>query len=271
MIIAESKYDVNDNVWADTVKGDSIHISDAKSGKKGYYCKGCKKEMQAVKSRIQYRMSYFRHDAIAVRGQRKCTYSDETFRHKLAKELLLQLKHIKVPAVYKYPPKGFDGLSFLINEATLLEAYIVKTEQTFYEDESGNIKWGSNKGTDEKFLLIKPDVVFFDNVDKPILFIEFVATHGIKALKLSKLRRLGINTIQVKIPKDSREAIQQSFYTTERTKWIYNYDEANTEYVAISEGNATGVSSTDEDQRRLFTENFNCRQSQINNLIRRTK
>lgn len=268
---AESKYDIGDNVWADTVTGESIHISDAKSGKKGYYCKGCKKEMQAVKAQIQYRMSYFRHDPVAVRGERKCTYSDETFRHKLAKELLLLLKHIKVPAVYKYPPKGEDGLKYLIKETELIEAHYVRTEQIFYEDEAGNVQWGSKKDVDEKHLLLKPDAVFFDNVDKPILFIEFVATHGINGPKLAKLRRLGINTIQVRVPKDSKEAIEQSFYTTERTKWIYNYEEANTDYVSVPSGNSEGVSPSDEDQRRLFAENFNCRQSQINNLIRRVK
>ncbi len=267
----ESKYDLGDNVWADTVAGESIHISAAKSGKKGYYCKGCKKEMQAVKAQIQYRMSYFRHDAVAVKGDKKCTYSDETYRHKLAKELLLLLKHIKVPAVYKYPPKGVDGLKFLIKEAELIEAYYVRTEQTFYEDEEGNITWGSNKNVAEKHLLLKPDAVFFDNVDKPILFVEFVATHNINGPKLAKLRRLGINTIQVRVPKDSREAIEQSFYTTERTKWIYNYEEANSDYVKVSSGNSEGILPSDEDQRRLFTENFNCRQSQINNLIRRIK
>lgn len=268
---AESKYDIGDNVWADTVTGESIHISDAKSGKKGYYCKGCKKEMQAVKARIQYRMSYFRHDPVAVKGEKKCTYSDETFRHKLAKELLLLLKHIKVPAVYKYPPKGIDGLKFLIKEAELIEAYSVRTEQIFYEDESGSIKWGSNKNVDEKYLLLKPDAVFFDTVDKPILFIEFVATHGINGPKLAKLRRLGINTIQVRVPKDSREAIEQSFYTTERTKWIYNYEEANTDYISVPSGNSEGILPSDEDQRRLFAETLNCRQSQVSNLIRRIK
>lgn len=266
----QDNYD-NNNVYARNIKDDIIHVSIAESGKKGYYCLGCGKEMQAVKSKFANRISYFRHDPKAVKGIRKCTYSDETHRHKIAKEILLHLKHIKVPAVYKYPPKGNDGPASFVKNGSLVEANSVGIEITFYEDAQCNIGWGSNPSIKDRFLIIKPDVTFFDSDGKPILFIELVATHKVNAEKKVKLRRLGVDTIQVKIPKDSPESIQESFYSTENTKWIYSYDEECAEYVPISSRNTEGVSSIDEDQRILFEESFKCRQVQINNLIRNIK
>jgi hypothetical protein len=266
----QEKYDDN-NVYARNIKDDVIHVSIAESGKKGYYCLGCGKEMQAVKSKYANRISYFRHDPKAVKGIRKCTYSDETHRHKLAKEILLHLKHIKVPAVYKYAPKGTDGAATFVKNSVLIEAHSVGMEVTFYEDSECNIGWGSNPDIKDKFLLIKPDVTFFDTNGKPILFIELVATHKVSSEKKIKLRRLGVDTIQVKIPKDSPESIQNSFYSTEYTKWIYSYDEECAEYVPVSSGNTEGIPSIDEEQRKLFEESFKCRQVQINNLIRNIK
>lgn len=267
----EEKYDKTDNVWAETTQGTPIHISKAISGRKGYFCLGCKKEMLAVKPKIQFRKEHFRHDHFAVKGEKKCTYSDETYRHKLAKELLQRLKHIQVPAVYKFPPPDLEGLKMLIKASEFIEAASIGVELTFYDDENGNLQWGSKKDIDKKYLLIKPDITFFDTEGEPLLFIELVATHGVNDQKMVKLKRLGVNTIQVRIPKDSEEAIEQSLYSTEFTKWIFNYEEERTEYVSISNGRAEAISPLDEEQRNLFTETFNCRQSEIKSLIRRVE
>lgn len=260
-------YDDN-NVYARNLQGIEIHITEAESGAKGYFCLGCDRELQAVKSNLKNRISYFRHAPSDIKIERKCTYSDETHRHKLAKRILLQNKYIKVPPVYKFPPKGVDGLANFLKDSEVVNAYNIRSEVTFYEDESGNIKWNQNAGVDEKFLIVKPDIVFFDITGEPILFIELVATHGINAEKLAKLKRIGIDTIQVSIPKDSPESIEKSFNTTERTKWIYNHVEERTQYIPISETNSKGISSIDEQQRILFDESFKCRQAQVNNLIR---
>ncbi len=80
------------NVYASNVEDKIIHISEARSGKKGYFCLGCSREMQAVKSKIENYRSYFRHDPKGVEPNRKCTYSDETHRHKLAKDILQQIE-----------------------------------------------------------------------------------------------------------------------------------------------------------------------------------
>lgn len=255
------------HVYANKINGETIHISEATSGR-GYFCLGCDRGMQAVKSAIKNRASYFRHDAEAVKNQPKCTYSDETHRHKIAKTFLQLSKRIKVPAVYKYPPKGSSGLATLLQPAKYIEAATVKVERTFYEDTNGEIKHGSNVKIPEKHLLIKPDVTFFDKNDNPILFIEIVATHKITDEKRVRLKRLGIDTIQVIIPKDSPEAIENIFKITDKTQWVYNYEEQCKEYVPTPTSSTEGILSGDELQRKLFEESYDCRAAQIKQLIR---
>ncbi len=260
-------YDEN-NVYAKNVKDEVIHVSIVESGRKGYFCLGCGKEMQAVKSKLANRISYFRHDAKAVKGNKKCTYSDESYRHKIAKEMLLLEKVIKVPVLYKYPPKGISGLAIKLKDARLIEAASVQKEVSFYEDESGTVCWEKKIDSTNKFLLVRPDITFFDKDGNPILFIEIVVTHKVSIEKRVKLKRLGIDAIQVRIPKDSPEAIKEAFYTTEFTKWIYNSYEESNNYVSIPIADPKGISSIDQEQRDLFEESFLCRQSQIKNLIR---
>jgi hypothetical protein len=256
------------NVYARNVEAKVIHVSEASSGRRGYYCLGCDREMQAVISTKSNRISYFRHDAQNVDIKLKCTYSDETYRHKLAKEILQRIKSIKVPPLYKYPPKGVNGVANFLNESETIEAFSVGIEVCFYEDENGEIQSGRNGKMDNKFLLIQPDVTFFNKDLKPILFIELVATHGIKQDKLIKIKRLGIDTIQVNIPKSSPEDIENAFYTTDKTKWVYNERQERTEYIQFSGPNTEGISPIDELQSKLFEETFECRAAQIRNLIR---
>jgi hypothetical protein len=263
------KSEVINNVYAYNVKMEEIHISEAKSGRNGYYCLGCQKEMQAVKSQLPNRISFFRHDHNASKGLPKCTYSDETYRHKLAKQLLIALKRVKVPALYKYPPKDIDGMPMLLSDSKFIEAEYVRPELYFYENELGEVMWGRSSSSEEtKYLLLKPDIVFFDKEDKPILLIELVVTHKITPKKQLDLKRLGIDTIQVTIPKDSQENIERTFTVTERTKWIYNYGQDITEYIPISNQHSEGILPIDEDQRKLLEESAKCRKAQINNLIR---
>jgi hypothetical protein len=257
------------NVFAKKVDDAVIHISDAESGRNGYFCLGCGGIMQAKKGKIM--VHHFSHEPKDVTRIGKCTYSDETYRHKLAKEVLQRIKQIKVPAVYKFPPKDFAGVANKIKDSETIYASKVGIELYFYESEDGTIKYTNSSNwteDDKKFLIIKPDVTFFNSENKPILFIEIVATHKVNDEKLSKIRKLGINTVQVTIPKDSAAEIENTFSKTERTKWIYNHEEAKSEYIRISIGDAEGVSLIDELQRELFEESFRCRASQIRNFIR---
>lgn len=256
-----------DNVYALNLQDEEVFIGDVERGRKGYFCIGCKREMQAVKPKTASIRPYFRHDVKALKDGKKCTYSDETYRHKLAKEILQINKKIKVPTVYKYPPKGVDGWPNLISEAKIVEAHSVGIERYFYEDENGRISFGKNDESASKYLLLKPDVTFFDKNLNPILFIELVATHKVSEEKKIKLSRLGIDTIEITIPKDSPEAIGKALNSTNHTKWIYNYEQEITPYIPIPKSSTEGIQPIDEIQRRLFEESYKCRAAQIGNLI----
>ena len=261
--------DKEQNVFAKKVDDSIIHISDAESGRNGYFCLGCSGIMQAKKGKVM--VHHFSHEPKDVTRIGKCTYSDETYRHKLAKDVLQRIKQIKVPAVYKYPPKDFEGVVNKIKDSETTYASKVGIELYFYEDGDGTIKYNNNSDwteNDKKFLIIKPDVTFFNSENKPILFIEIVATHKVNDEKLSKIRKLGINTVQVTIPRESAQEIENTFYKTERTKWLYNNEEAKFDYIRIPIRDAEGISPIDELQRELFEESAKCRASQIKNFIR---
>lgn len=44
-------YNEQDNDWANNIERNPIHITQAESGAKGYYCMGCGKVINAVKER----------------------------------------------------------------------------------------------------------------------------------------------------------------------------------------------------------------------------
>tara|TARA_R110002020_G_scaffold293535_5_gene509218 strand:- start:150176 stop:151528 length:1353 start_codon:yes stop_codon:yes gene_type:complete len=257
---------ITDWAFTDTFT-DRIHVSQARSGLNGYYCLGCKKEMQAVKGKI--REHYFRHHAKDVKNDyTECVRANKKYRERIAGDILQRLKRIKVPAVYKYPPRGSNGLLNKLTEATWIEAAKVKSELTFYEDENCEIMYGRNPDIEERFMTVRPDITFFDAGGKPILFIEFLVTHKIDEDKKNKLCRFGINTVQIIIPKKSEEDIERVLKSSSHTKWVYNEIEANTEYIYFSDTSDGGVWEIDDDQRKLFEESYRCRKNQITNLIR---
>ena len=258
-----------DNDWAKNVEDEYIHISNAKSGAMGYYCLGCDKEMQAVKRKVNNYKSYFRHHATGVDTSKiECVHASRVYREKLAFFYFLRTKKITVPAVLKYPPKGVEGFPMLINQKETITAHKVEREVTFYEDENGKIHRGKNPSVDNRFLWIRPDAVFFDKEDNPILFIEFVITHKPDTDKLNKLQRLGINTVQIIIPKLSEEEIEREISKASKIKWTYNEIESNTKYIPAHTGNSEGILQIDEEQRKLFEESYKCRTAQLGNLLR---
>ena len=256
------------NEYAKNVKGEHLFIMDAESGRKGYWCIGCDAEMEAVRRKKNLlHKSYFRHIAKdKKKGEIPCTFSNQDFRHNLAIDILHRTKRIKVPNLYKYTPDGKSAK--LIQEAKFIEAHSVKAELSFYEDDDGNVLFGKNLEIDNKNLLIRPDVTFFDIQGKPILLIEIVVSHKLNDEKKAKIRRLGIDTIQIIIPKDSPENIAQNFLVTKNTKWVFNHVEQNTNYFQLPSGNTEGISQIDELQMGLLRESIICRRNQISNLIR---
>lgn len=257
------------NDWAKDITDDPIHISNAISGLNDYYCLGCEKEMQAVKFKNPAFQSYFRHHAHNINKDNvECVFSSRVYRERLAEQILRRLKELKLPEVYKYPPKGFTGNPILLAEKTTIQAASVIAQLSFYEDENGEVKWGKNPEIEDRYLLIRPDVTFFDKEEKPILFVEFVITHKLPDDKKVKLKRLGINTVQIIIPKVPEEEIEKCLKSVTKVKWVYNEIESNTDYIPVLEGNSEGIPFIDEEQRKLFEESYSCRASQVSNLIR---
>lgn len=270
----DKKYEVEtNNDWAKNIKEEHLFIDNAISGRRGYFCIGCDKEMEAViRKKNRNHRSYFRHVPVDVATDDKpCTFSNRQYRETLATDILQRLKSIKVPNVYKFPPKGVEGTPMLLEKAKYITAHSVKSQITFYEDINGEIKFGKNPEIEERFLLIRPDVVFFDAKGQPILLIELVITHKVDEEKKVKLRRLGLDTVSVIVPKSSAQEIEDNFKTTKRIKWEYNGNEANTEYVQPSKGTGEGILEFDEEQRRIFQESYTCRKSRLNNTIRSIK
>lgn len=263
-----------DNVYAWNENFKEIYIKDVpkeENGiKKNYFCLGCKRQMQAIKGDVI--KQHFKHHVKPNSTEKKCTYRDETYRHFLAKTNAIDLKRIKVPAVYKYPPNKEDGKAFLIKEATFIEAHSVVNEHYIYENENGEISVSKNfNEKEDKYLFIKPDTIFLDQKGKPLLIIEFVATHRPDQNKLVKLKRLGIDAIQVSVPKSSPEDIRELFFKTNRTKWIYNHEESKTDYLQFSNSHSGGISEFDHEQRKLYEEGYNCRKAQLGDFIRTIK
>lgn len=254
------------NEYAKDNFGNHVYILDVEKGQKGYWCIGCGFEMQAVHGTIENRKKYFRHVAKDVNIERNCTFSNEEYRHKLAIEILQFTKRIKVPNLYCFSQDGKKKI--LLEESKYIEADHVRAELTFYEDDDGNIKWGKNPDLVNKNLLIRPDLTFFNAKEEPLLLLEIVVSHKIDDEKKVKLKRLGINTIQIKIPKDSEENIKKGLETSVNTQWVYNNEQERSNFIQISKRDRTQLLPVDELEKRLFRESFECRKSQLGNLVR---
>lgn len=261
-----------ENVFAFNDEFKIIYIDDVayvdRGTHKKYFCLGCKRQMQAVKPQT-LRKAHFRHHVKPNSNETKCTYSDETYRHQLAKANAIDLKKIKVPSVYKFSPNKNEEKAFLIKESEFIEAHSVINEHYLFENDNGEIQVAKHYNELEgNHLFIKPDTIFLDENKNPILIVEFVATHKPDQQKLMKLKRLGINAIQVSVPKSSPEEIKDLFFKTNRTKWLFNHEENKADYFQLSESNARRVFEIDFEQRRLFEEGYACRKAQLGDFIR---
>jgi hypothetical protein len=247
--------------------GIEVHISEATSGR-GYSCIGCDRDMQAVRHKMQGYTDYFRHDAKYVNTGNKCTFSDHTYRKSIAINYLQSKKLIKVPSIFKFNADDIDAMPLLLEPPRTIEAYEAKTNLLFYENSNGEVVIAETMPENDCNLLFKPDIVFFDRTRRPILLIQIVLKFTITNETKANLRRIGINTLQITLPKESREAIINSLSQTGRSKWIYTNEQQFTEYVQPSSRNIDRGEPVDEFERRLHEESAICRINQIANLIR---
>jgi hypothetical protein len=276
MAYEEKKYDSDEHFDYAFRQRDQkkIHISEVppeEKGKKGYRCLGtnCGNQLVAVPVRKNPKHKpYFRHAPINLKkGEKACSFSNRKYREALASSILTRLRRIKVPPIYKVNPQNSDEYK-LIEESKFVDADSVQSEVTFYEDKEGVIQHGKNPQIDKKFIVRRPDVVFFNKEKQPILFIELVVTNKLTDDKIADLYRLGIDTIQIKIPKTSEEDIEQCFQTIKNTKWVYNEKESKTNYLQIPRRDSQRILESDELENRLFKESYNCRVFRVKDTIR---
>lgn len=256
------------NVYAKDRKGEWIYIDDSISGKMGYFCPGCGLEQEAViqtkrrKNGIM-RKSFFRHCAQKDDTQKRCVYSDETYRHKLAKEIIQILMKVKVPAIYvKNPDNNKEERK--VRDASFVEPYKITIEKNVYKDENGNIRFGNGEG------YIRPDVIFLSITGYPILFIELVATHKVDPEKLAKVKRIGVDTIQINIPAASPKDIEHAFLVTTYTKWIFCNEKQRSKYWELPSSPNIGIQKVDGFERKLerSEKSFRCREAEVKLFIR---
>lgn len=258
-----------------------ISISDANSGANGYFCLGCRRELLARKGKRND--PHFAHLATnKATGEKQCNYSSETYRHNKAKEILLRLKSVRVPAVYAAYPSNYEGQVPRLAKACNVIAVTVLAEHNVYLNEVGSIKWGP-KNKDEPFddqggkwePLVRPDIIFLDATNKPILFIELAATHFASEKKLARLHLLKIDTIEVSIPKSFEpEKIESLFSVTSNTQWLYNAQRAAYRFdPAAARTSADGSIGTSDLGGGIYEqgETIRCRRSRLENALRHLK
>ena len=254
--------------YAKDAEGNIVLIRDARSGRGGYYCFDCHKELQAVHRHVPRTVSYFRHDPkYAAEPGFRCAYSDETTRHQLGKQILQRLARIKVPAVVKRAPDGQEGAPMVISVAKEVHAHVVRTEVFFFLNEQGGIGWSQKRPNEAEFL-IRVDVAFFDKHDNPTLLIELAATHRVDEEKRARLILLGIDAVEVSLPTGYPEEIEEACLSTERTKWLHNEAEHKASYVRPTNISRGGVQEPDGHQGVIPDEKFGCRRARIGILIR---
>lgn len=270
--MSDTRNKTNNLRWANDSNKQRIHVKDAISGRNGYYCIDCEVSMQANKGN-KLHTQYFSHDPTARIGSRNCQFSDETYRHSIGIQILERIKQVMVPRLYKFPPAGTEGMAVKLKDSKLISASSVKVKEMFYRDEFGQLRW-EKEDVSLKDNCIIPDLAFFDHNGDPILFIEIVATHKVDKEKLFKIMALGVDTIEITIPKHFNEIeIENIFKETTHTKWIYSYEQQNTDYLHLPKRTTEGVQSFDEYERRNFEAvgSFECKAFQISELIRRIK
>ena len=253
---------------AKTKDGQIISISDlgeGQNGKKGYFCLGCGHEMVAVFN-PEDKKSYFRHHATDVKVEHKCTYGNETYRHSVAKQILMRIKEIVVPTAYTYHPTDLKKPKMFIEKSKKIQAATVLAERYFFEDKDGNIVF--DKKDSSKDIQVKPDIAFLNELNEPILFIEICATHKVDKEKLIKYGYIGVDTIEIKVPPSGKEEIEANFYKTRNSLWLFHYNSENTKYVEPSNSPRETVSSDTDQSRRNFKNSYRCIATEISNLKR---
>ena len=255
--------------------GNEIHIRDAASGAKGYRCRSCGAEMVAHQKRRRNE-AHFQHRPRFAGEVFDCLWSNETYRHKVAKRLIRQFRQLKLPVLYPIRPDDYEGPLPRILEAATLEAHEVLEERCVYEDSQGRIRFARALEYDQdptgKVLMVRPDLIFRNASREPILFVEICVTHTPDDRKLARLLRLQVPTVEIQIPACQSENDLKYFLVnqTAGSRWLYHPKQYVYQPDAenlLSAGRRSRVSTSNKRRLRGF-ESVKCRAIRVEDALR---
>ena len=173
-----------------------VFIDDVENGKKcGCVCPACDKPLIAYNNGKKNAHS-FHHLPSSI-----CQYGYETSLHWAAKEILSEAKTMTLPPVYMQLSADSD---VLLRHAQEISIDRVELER--------------------KFASVIPDVVVYVGEQK--FFIEIFVTHAIDDVKLEKLKKYGISTIEIDL--SAHDSISKAELSdillkdSEEKTWRYN-------------------------------------------------
>lgn len=178
--------------------GEIVSIDDVESGLKcGCVCPSCGEQLVAKKGKKM--MHHFAHYS-----GHSCEYGYESSLHLAAKDILSSAKKITIPPVFIKFDNSYKK-DELICEAKEIIIDRVELEKR-YDD-------------------IIPDIVVYSGGKQ--LFIEIFVTHSIDDVKLEKLRKAKISTIEVDLSKKEKtisksELAELLLNDSEEKQWKYN-------------------------------------------------
>jgi len=250
-----------------------INAQDADKRYKAYTCRGCGKPVLLCYGNI-VTTRHFRHKHQEVPAER-CDYRDETYAHKQAKAILLRQRWVAVPPVLPRRAEGYEGPLTPLRKASIVRATHVYLERTLYEDEACGLNFYRHQQTFEedpgrKDFVCRPDVIFTDADDKPVLLVEIHVTHAVTHDKLVGLRRAQINTIEITIPWFyTAKEIEKLLASYAETKWLYNHERETTDPVG---GDAAGTAplhrAYPDEAPGIGPEPLSCQLLELNRALR---
>jgi hypothetical protein len=259
--------------YAFDAQGQEVHISEAVRGD-SYRCQHCNKPLIAKRGEINE--DHFAHKVVDT--IRPCTFSNESYRHAKAKQLLVARLRVMVPAVYAAPPEGYVGKVprlALPREVVAASAvrerniYVTEDAELIVEPRVPGVPFDEQDG--RRRLLARPDVVFYDEEGHPILLIEIHAEHRCGEEKIARLRQYGVDTIEISIPRNfDASAIEALFDVTRNTIWLYNGQRASFHFTpSDSLLSGEGSISTAELQGTISdrSETLKCRINRLEGIL----
>ena len=178
--------------------GRAMSVENVESGLKcGCICPSCGEPLVAKKG--TKRMHHFSHYS-----GHNCEYGYETSLHLAAKDILSKANRIVLPAVYIHFPNS-PKASELYCEAKEIQIERVELEQRFQD--------------------VIPDVVIYAGGKQ--LFLEVYVTHAIDDIKLAKLKKSNISTIEIDLSRKDHSISPKELQSillnnSEEKKWVYN-------------------------------------------------